>query len=184
MASEPTVVEKPEPLPPRGGATIKVETTTATTIIIHRGRVCFGDEKRFADAAMGLGDAVVVLSSPGGSLDAGIEIGKAIRLKGFRTVVPEGFQCASACAFAWLAGSPRYMGKGATVGFHAAYVTENGENNVSSVGNAQVGAYLNQLGLPPAAVTYITEAQPNEIHWLTFDEAEQNGIEVHLFPSG
>ena len=25
-----------------------------------------GDEKRFADAAMGLGDAVVVLSSPGG----------------------------------------------------------------------------------------------------------------------
>ena len=31
---------------------------------------------------------------------------------------------------------------------------------------------------------YITEAQPNEIHWLTFDEAEQNGIEVHLFPSG
>jgi len=33
-------------------------------------------------------DAVVVFQSPGGNLRAGIEIGRAIHLKGFATLVP------------------------------------------------------------------------------------------------
>ena len=131
------------------------------TIITVEGELVAGDEKRFADAAIGADNAIVMLSSPGGSIIAGIEIGKAIRLKGFRTLVPEGFQCASACALAWLAGIPRFMGAGATVGFHAAFTTDNGQPNgqptASSVANAQVGAYLNQLGLPASSIAYITE---------------------------
>jgi hypothetical protein len=131
----------------------------------------------FVDNAVRVSDAVVVLSSPGGSLVAGIEIGKTIRLKSFKTMVPEGFQCASACAFAWLGGSPRFMGTGSTVGFHAAFSTENGQDKVSSVGNAM----LNQLGLPSSAIIYITEPQPDDIRWLTFDDAARIGIEVSKF---
>ena len=122
-----------------------------------------GDEKRFADAAIRATDATVALSSPGGNMLAGIEIGQAIRLKGFSTLVPEGFQCASACALAWLGGTTRFMGQGATVGFHAIFTTENGQNAVSSAGNAMVGAYLSQLGLSMQAISYITEKQPNDI---------------------
>jgi tetratricopeptide (TPR) repeat protein len=186
-ASAPTVVETPQPPAPTGGATIKVEKTTVhdgseVTFVSIDGPLVLGDEKRFAEFALGVPEgAVVVLSSPGGNLIAGIGIGRAINLLGFRTLVPEGFQCASACAFAWLAGSPRLMGKGATIGFHAASSTENG--TVSSVGNALVGAYLNQLGLPSSAIVYITEPQPNDIRWLTFDDAAQIGIAVLKFPA-
>jgi hypothetical protein len=83
-----------------------------------------------------------------------------------------------------LARSPRFMGQGATVGFHAAFTIENGQDTVSSVANAQVGAYLSQLGLSSSAITYITAPQPNEIRWLTFDDAAQIGIEVSKFPAG
>jgi hypothetical protein len=188
-ASMPTVVETPQPPASAGGATIKVEKTTdkngqEVTFISVEGELALGDEKRFADAAIGLSDAIVGLNSPGGNMLAGIEIGQAIRLKGFRTLVPQGFQCASACAFAWLGGTPRLMGQGATVGFHAMFTTENGQNTVSSAGNAVVGAYLSQLGLSMQAITYITEKQPNDIQWLSFDDAAQLGIEVSKFPAG
>jgi hypothetical protein len=132
------------------GAIFKVEAVTQggrkTNVISVDGELQAGDGERFADVAISVTNAVIVLNSPGGDLVAGIEIGKAIRLKGFRTAVPQGFSCASACALAWLGGSPRFMGQGSTIGFHAAYANKNGA--VSSVGNAMVGAYLNQLGLP------------------------------------
>jgi hypothetical protein len=38
-------------------------------------------------------DSLVVLRSDGGNLVAGIEIGKAIRLKGFNTLVPDNVRC-------------------------------------------------------------------------------------------
>ena len=55
----------------------------------------------------------IVFNSDGGNLLAGIEIGKTIRLKSFATAVLDGLRCASACAFAWLGGSPRFMERGA-----------------------------------------------------------------------
>jgi hypothetical protein len=146
------------------------------SIITVIGNLELGDEKKFIDLALGNPEAVVVLGSNGGNLVAGIEIGKAIRLKGYRTFVPDGATCASACALAWLGGQVRAMGEGAKIGFHAASFTTNGE--VTSAGNALVGAYLNQLGLPTSAVIYISETPPGEIRWLTFVDAQTHGIDV------
>ena len=73
-------------------------------IILVDGQLSIGDEKQFISAALNSENAIVVFQSPGGNLFAGIEIGKAIRLKGFSTFVPDGVQCASACALAWLGG--------------------------------------------------------------------------------
>ncbi len=140
-----------------------------------------GDDKRFIEFALGAANAIVAFQSPGGNLVAGIEIGKAIRLKGFSTLVPDGTQCASACALAWLGGHVRFMGRGAKVGFHAVYTNDNGQVTVSSAGNALVGAYLNQLGLSNSAIMYITEASPNEIQWLTFADAQDVEIDVRSF---
>ena len=125
-------------------------------IILVVGQLSFGDEKQFINAALNSENAIVVFQSPGGNLFAGIEIGKAIRLKGFSTIVPDGVQCASACALAWLGGRTRFLSSTARVGFHAAYINAEGQAAVSSAGNALVGAYLNQLGLPAPAIVYIT----------------------------
>jgi hypothetical protein len=81
------------------------------------------DHIKFRTQVGRLTKAIVVLSSDGGNLLVGIEIGKTIRLKSFATVVLDGFRCASSCAFAWLGGSPRYMERGAQIGFHAAYIS-------------------------------------------------------------
>jgi hypothetical protein len=80
----------------------------------------------------------------------------------------------------WLPGAParhnHAMSHEAKIGFHAASLKENGQ--VTSAGNALVGAYLNQLGLPTAAVVYITEVPPDQIRWMTGAEAQAQGIEV------
>src|SRR4051794_25376884 len=56
-----------------------------TTIVFLRGDIALGDEKAFANVALAHDNAIVVLQSAGGNLHAGIEIGKAIRLKGYST---------------------------------------------------------------------------------------------------
>ena len=95
----------------------------------------------------------------------------------------EGKRCASACALAWLGGTPRFMGDGALVGFHAAYVQQGGQPTENGVGNALVGSYLTQIGLSDNAVIYITKAAPTGMTWLNYRDAEQIGIDVAPWPS-
>jgi hypothetical protein len=151
---------------------------SAPDLIEVMGELIRGDEAKFIEAAIKSADAIVVFHSGGGNLLAGMEIGKAIRLKGFSTLVPDNMHCASACALAWLAGRVRLMSDTARVGFHAVYTSEDGETRVSSAGNAIAGAYLNQLGLPTSAIIYITDAPPDSMQWLNFADAQRVGIEV------
>jgi hypothetical protein len=73
------------------------------------------------------------------------------------------------------------MGPGARIGFHAAYVNENGQAIETGVGNAVLGAYLNKLGLTDRAIIFITQAHPNQLTWLTIADATREGIDVELF---
>lgn len=148
--------------------------------ITVEGELVSGDEKKFAQVALQNDMAIVVLNSPGGSTLAGVEIGRAIRLKGFLTYVPADTVCASACGYVWLAGVQRYMEKTSKVGFHASFVQDNGVNRESGVGNAIVGAYLNSLGLSQNAIAYISSAPPESMTWLTFQDAESVGIDVKI----
>src|SRR5258707_564223 len=131
--------------------------TSAPDLIEVSGELIHGDETKFIEVAIKSADAIVVFHSAGGNLLAGIEIGKAIRLKGFSTLAPDNMYCASACALAWLAGRVRFMTDTARVGFHAVYTSEDGGTRISSAGNAITGAYLNQLGLPTSAIIYVTD---------------------------
>lgn len=161
------------------GATIELEAISPDLTLVHvTGDFEFGDQKKFIDTVLPLRRAVVVLESHGGSLDAGLEIGKAIRLKGFGTFVGDGALCASACGLAWLAGNPRIMTTSARVGFHAA---SDERRNITSVGNALIGSYLNHLGLPTAAVVYITRPDLGDMAWLTFEDARRHQIDVRHF---
>jgi hypothetical protein len=155
-----------------------VHTRDGPDLITVVGDFAVGDEKKFIDVALTSQNALVAFQSPGGSLIAGIEIGKTIHLKGFATLVPENIRCASACALAWLGGRIRLMSDTAQVGFHAAYTHDEAQSAVSAAGNALVGAYLNQLGLPSSAIVYITSAPPEGMQWLNFADAQRVGIDV------
>ena len=147
-------------------------------IIVISGSINFGDDRRFANIAAQARNGIVFFNSPGGSLDAAIRIGKVIRVMGLVTNVADSDICVSACALAWLGGSARFMSPSAKVGFHAAYVDNLGEKEVSSVGNAIVGGYLNGFGFSENAIAYVTSPPPEKVRWLTFDDAAKVGIEV------
>ena len=144
------------------------------------GKLAPGDERVFKKFALTLEEAVVVFDSNGGNLIAGIEIGRAIRLQEYSTTIAEYGTCASACALAWLGGIQRFLPPNAQVGFHLAYIKGDKSATVSGQGNAVVGAYLNQLGLPQSAILYATSAAPHEMRWLSKEDAQAVGIEVTI----
>jgi hypothetical protein len=71
------------------------------------------------------------------------------------------------------------MANSSKVGFHAAYSGSGQFKRESGVGNAIVGAYLNQLGLSLDPIAYITTPGPDEIQWLSVRDALRIGISVY-----
>ena len=144
------------------------------------GQIVGEDGKKFR-ALIASRDAVTVfLASPGGSINAAIEIGKIVRLKRMMTIVVRQDYCASACGLIWLAGERRLLSPKARVGFHTTYVYRNGIRLASAIGNAVVGRYIAFLNLPSQAFTFATAAGPDDINWLDGTNKTLSGIELEL----
>ena len=147
-----------------------------TTVIEIKGDLVVGDILKFQQISKSLPPQTVVrLSSQGGSLSAGIEIGKSIAATGFATAVTD--VCASSCALAWLAGTPRILSPSAKIGFHLAYKSAT-DTTESGAGNALVGAYVAGLGFGENVVRYVTSAAPVDMQWLTERDAQLLGINI------
>jgi hypothetical protein len=161
-------------------ATISVHASNdGPSLVLITGPIETSDADTFQRATNAIQNAVVVFSSPGGLLLEGLAIGTHIKAKRYLTVVAENTLCASACALAWLAGQRRLMTNSSRIGFHAAYVGSGQYKRESGVGNALVGAYLNQLGLSFDVVRYITTPGPDEIQWLSVRDALRIGMSVY-----
>jgi hypothetical protein len=169
------------PLRSAEAATISsAELDEDSSAIFVIGDIERGDGAKFRAEAGKHNNAMVLLESNGGSTAAAIEIGEAIRLKGFATAVINDSHCNSACALVWLAGTPRALSKSARVGFHASYTETGGRQTESGVGNAIVGRYLTLLNLPERAIVFATTAPPSELNWLDATNYKSTGIEVSL----
>lgn len=146
-------------------------------MILIDGEIVVGDDKKFKALAALYEKAYVILMSPGGAIVPALEIGKAVKLRDYRTLVGKE-PCMSACALIWLSGGKRIIDAGGLVGFHAAYVDENGTPVTSSTANAIIGAYIANLGLSEQVAEYVTTAKPDEMRWLTFSDAQALGLKV------
>jgi len=148
----------------------------ANQAIVVSGDLLYSDISMFKSIADKAADGtLVLLSSPGGDLLSGIQIGREIKRRHFITGVID--VCASACALAWLAGETRSFAADAKVGFHVAYY-EGVEKRESGMGNALVGLYVGELGFKDNVVKYITSAPPDNIQWITPRDASLLGIDV------
>jgi hypothetical protein len=161
---------------PGHAAQIEVNVEADLPLISIVGDIEPNDADTFRARTYPLGKAAVVLTSAGGNLVAALRIGEMVKAKRFPTVVTD--YCMSACTSIWLAGSPRTMTRNARIGFHQAY--SGATRQVSGSGNALVGSYLTRLGLGYAAVFYATSAGPDEMKWLTPEDARQVGIDVSV----
>lgn len=142
--------------------------------VIIKGKIEKGDAREFEVLTEGKKRVFVGLSSPGGSVPEALKIGARIRTEGYATSVAD--VCASSCGFIWLSGASRYLNIGAKVGFHAAYDLRTGQEDGMS--NAEIGSFLTSLGLGIDAIRFITIAPPNEIRWLTYEDAARLGIDI------
>lgn len=150
-------------------------------VIIVTGTIEPNDEVEFNRIAATTTQAIVLLNSEGGAVLPALEIGRSIRLKGFATAVASDTLCASACALTWLAGTPRLAGQSANIGFHASYIVKNGTPSETGVGNALIGAYLNQLGLSQNAIVFVTSAPPEGMAWLSGEKANGLGLQFTAY---
>lgn len=149
--------------------------------IVLTGQINTGDPVRFREVAIKRLSNIVILDSPGGSLNDGLEIAQTIRDLGLTTAVPATGGCYSACALIWVAGVKRVMSRSAHIGFHAAYFRDHGIAKETGVGNARVGAFLTRIGLPESAVIYMTVATPDDSAPLTPEVANKIGVEFSYF---
>jgi hypothetical protein len=161
----------------------KASDDPSVSVIAFSGEIKVRDGEKFAAIIKNIVRGVVVFSSPGGSVFDGLQIGQLIRIHHLATFVSDGTYCASACALAWLSGAPRFVQATSQVGFHAAFQQHGRKKTESGVANAVIGAYLNTLGFSINAIVYIEKAHPDQITWLTMEDARRLGIEVTLLPS-
>ncbi len=168
------------PLAAMANVDFAVNTLDDGTLVLNlSGKIDLSDGNRFINYANQYRNAIVTLSSNGGSIVAAIKIGDYIRSHHWATAVQAGDTCASACALVWLGGEPRFAAATARIGFHAAYVIgEFGEPAEIGTGNALVGSYMARLGLPDTAVMFVTAAPPKDMLWLSLDVAKILSIDV------
>ena len=150
-------------------------------MIMMTGEVTDGDAQRFADTIATLNGAHATLnvSGAGGLVSEALDIGSQVQEHRFATMVSTQAECYSACALIWLSSQRRYLSADSLIGVHAAFRTsENEKPEESGVANARIGAFLNMIGLPLDAITYITTAPPDGMLPITPAIARNLGIEV------
>lgn len=163
------------------GAEIEVlEIDGGKKLISLSGQITPEDGRKFLAAALSGEATLVSLASPGGSINAAIQIGSIVRSKGMTTIVDRGQDCASACGLIWLAGQRRLLTLTSRVGFHTAYVIRNGHRVASADGNALIGRYIARLDLPKQSFAFATAAGPDDLNWLDSSNSEHAGIDREI----
>lgn len=126
------------------------------------------ETKRIPDASL------MFLNSPGGSLFAGMELGRLIRRYRLQTYVGAKGEgpyksksgiCLSACALTFLGGSFRYLSQGA-YGVHRFYSMTTGAlgSDEAQIVSAAVIQYIRDMGVDPTLFTEMTQAGKDEMH--------------------
>lgn len=153
--------------------------------ILYKGQIEVGDGSEFLRLTEDVERAIVFLESPGGLVSEGLTIASTIARRGYSTAVVADRLCASMCGIIWVSGRNRYLDPESQVGFHSIYVKyEDGSTDISSSGNAEIGAYLNTIGLPVDAIKFLTTAGPREMVFIDHADARTYGIDTVLFKDG
>jgi hypothetical protein len=148
-----------------------------------------GADRRLMEFVAGqrIARADVYFNSPGGSLLAGMAIGRVLRERGFDTHVgrrtadarrPADGVCYSACPFAYAGGVQRSLRNGSLLGVHPA------RNRVPVPDDAAFDRrvqddgthYLLEMGVNPDLVEFMRKVPPEGMRVLTRNEAVEFGL--------
>jgi hypothetical protein len=135
-------------------------------------------------AQQGISQAAVYLNSPGGSLIAGMAMGRLLREQRFHTHVgkrtadprkPASGVCYSACPFAYAGGTGRFLAEGSVFGIHRVTnrVPVPDALAFEQVVSGQAMGYLAEMGIDSGLFDMMETIPPDGIRLLTRAEALQ-----------
>jgi hypothetical protein len=105
---------------PASAADIILSGDSNAAFIGITGMILQNDDEKFIELAGDLPRVLVLLNSEDGYSGPAMNIGSYVRSRGYKTVVINGAICDSACPLIWLAGTARYLGRLARLGFPGA----------------------------------------------------------------
>jgi len=109
-------------------------------------------------------------NSPGGHIQAAMQIADIIRARGLDTYVP-GF-CASACTVAFLAGKGRFLAQDARLGFHQAHAP----GMAPETFDPMLRAIYEHAGLPGPFIDHVLHTPPASVWYPARSELQTAGI--------
>jgi hypothetical protein len=137
----------------------------------------------------------VLLNSEGGDLNAGLALGRAIRAEGMQTRVgvyqaldaPLLGACLSACAYAFLGGTERFVDENSQLGFHR-FAVQGGTQLEGSGGlvigqmlSATVVSYIVEMGVDARLFTRAAATRFESMYYPDRDERVEYDVDT---PSG
>lgn len=121
----------------------------------------------------------VFFSSPGGDIDAAMEIGRLLRKRRVVTSAT-GWQCSSSCVLAYVGGVRRQAPKSEPVfGIHTPFPTstadvsqEAAQKRFVDIGN-RIKSYLREMNIPESLYDEMLRYPTTQMHYLTANELSQ-----------
>jgi hypothetical protein len=162
--------------------------------IAAEGTITVDTPQRFREYVQRNGKVyLVALHSPGGDLEAGMELGALIRAAGATTMVgntvpmPDSPRfrdlspgvCASACAFSFMGGVKRILTPGDRLGMNQFNTTAGDDLGTTTV-QTLVGRTLIhtlRMGVDPRAIAAASFTRPDEMYWFSAEEAIELGLD-------
>ena len=147
-------------------------------VVVGEGEIKNGDADRFLSIAKLAhrdreGHVILVLDSPGGSVQAAFQLVAAMDKVGVFTIVPDNAKCASACASVVFASGIRrdVVGTG-VLGFHSCYQSDGRTVTESSLCNEVIAENAIRRGLAHASVSlFVDEYGARKMAWVGRDVA-------------
>jgi len=178
---------------PIRGAYLQIESVSVDRgrrwMLYLDGMIESGADQRLAQFVdqQGIAQADVYFNSPGGSLLAGMAIGRFLRERGFDTHVgtrtsnvrrPADGVCYSACPFAYAGGVQRSLRKGSVLGVHRARNRVPLADDEAFERRVQADAtrYLLEMGASPQLAELMRKVPAGGIRVLTREEATEFGL--------
>jgi hypothetical protein len=122
-------------------------------------------------------------NSPGGSVDAAMAIGRIVRRESIGITVDPNDICASACVLIFAGAVLRSHAM--NLGIHRPYLEAPSqqitETNVKQYYGAmldRIRAYLHEMNVAEGLADAMLRIPPEEVHFLTFDEADAYGLTI------
>lgn len=120
------------------------------------------------------GTRVLLLDSPGGSVDEAFRVSDALQRSAVRTVVPNGASCASACAsIVFVAGQYRTVEPFGRIGQHSCSRAGLPDQQC----NDEIAAHAVQNGVSHGSIAaFVTFASPSEMIWFSREDVDGWGL--------